>query len=182
MHLNITRLCNWIILSWIVVVSICLTIILKSTSLQTTYFQFGPNESFLVFGIRIDTYSRYVLLCIYSILNAGIRALHHNVVHPWILHNVQDSSIEKKAHYHVYAYQFTMVSIGYTWFDWFIYMNILLSQVDMLIMELSADALVTMATTYMYLNPDKITHRLPFTKHSLELETQPMRQDIPAFS
>jgi hypothetical protein len=176
MQLYFTRLCNSIILGWILVVSFGLSIILETTPLQTTYFQFGPNESFLVFGIPVNTYGRYLLLCFYSIVNAGVRALYQNVVHPWVLHNVQDETIEKKREMHIYAYQFTMVSTVYIWFDWFIYMNVLLSQVDMLLMELFADASVSLLTTYLYLNPEQL--RLFYEAE----ERQPMRQDIPVFS
>lgn len=176
MQVYFTRLCNWVILGWIGIVSFALSIILQSTPLQTDYFNFGPNDSFLVFGIQVNTYYRYFLLCFYSIINAGVRALYQNVVHPWVLHNVQDETVEKKKEMHKDAYHFTMVSTAYIWFDWFIYMNVLLSQVDMLIMELLADASVSLLTTYLYLNPDMLT--LFYQSE----EQQPMRQDIPVFS
>lgn len=192
MHLSFTKLCTWVIVGWISFVCICLAIVLEALPSNTNYFRFGPNEDFLVFGIQVNTYPRYFMLCFYGIINAGVRALYQNVVHPWMLHNVQDETVEKKQEIHAYAYQCTVVSTAYIWFDWFIYMNVLLSQFDMLLMELSADAVVTLTTTYIYLHPNIIDKfRTQNKKNSendskrieeKEGETVPFTENLPVSS
>lgn len=48
----------------------------------------------------------------------------------------------------------------YIWFDWFIYINILLEQVDMVIIEICTDLLMYVITTTYYvvsmMNPSAI--------------------------
>ena len=48
-------------------------------------------------------------------------------------------------------YQIVMCNTIYTWFDWFIYINILLSQIDMVFVEITTDIVVTICITRYYL-------------------------------
>ena len=41
-----------------------------------------------------------------------------------------------------------MVSKIYFWFDWFIYMNMLLSQIDMILLESSVDVILSLYIMY----------------------------------
>jgi len=148
---------QWSIALWVASVSVCLTIFLalhtQSDSLQTRYFRWGPHSEFIVFGMPIDTPAKYILITMYGFINSGIRAIHHTLLQPWILHNVQNTEPGTPGDpvNAMMAYRLTLLATLYTWFDWFIYMNILLSQVDMLVIELLADILTTLVTTRNYL-------------------------------
>ena len=48
-----------------------------------------------------------------------------------------------------------MVSKIYFWFDWFIYMNMLLSQIDMILLESSVDVILSLYITSTYLRVKK---------------------------
>jgi hypothetical protein len=149
--------------TWMALVSVALTLFLiqHTNTLTSGYFRFGPHDAFIVFGMPVNTATKYVLITLYSFINAGIRALHHNLLQPWILHNVQVTEPVAEPVSIPLAYRMTALATCYQWFDWFIYMNILLSQVDMLIIELTADLLTTVVTTHLYLRkqttPQKLT-------------------------
>lgn len=140
---------------WMGVVILSLSIGLSNMELKTHYFQWGPHDDFMVFGISINTYTKYSCITLYSFINSGMRAIHHTIIQPWILHHVQDKTINHKTRPKD-AYSITILSTLYNWFDWFIYMNILLSQIDMLIIELIADLCMTGITTRYYLQEEPL--------------------------
>lgn len=163
---------TWCIACWVASVSVCLTIFLtlhtQTDALQSRYFRWGPHSEFIVFGMPVDTPAKYLLITTYSFVNSGIRAAHHTLLQPWILHNVQ--TIDTVGHVDpAMAYRLTTLATLYTWFDWFIYMNILLSQVDMLVIELTADILTTLVTTRNYLTHKNKKHPENNGQMSLEL-------------
>jgi hypothetical protein len=75
---------------------------------------------------------------------------------PWITLTIQDNSdtgMEQRTTVtSKVAYEVSIVSTIYTWFDWFIYINLLLSQIDLLLVEIATDVIVTTIITYMYMN------------------------------
>ena len=56
----------------------------------------------------------------------------------------------------MFAYEVTYVSTIYNWVDWYIYMNLLLAQVDMLLTEILADLIMSGLVTYYYLGSPPI--------------------------
>ena len=78
---------------------------------------------------------------------------------------MQDINIVKPKHINCFAYEVTNVITIYTWIDWYIYMNLLLAQLDMFLTEMLADVIMSSATTYYYLNtePKKAIEDEPIT-------------------
>jgi hypothetical protein len=81
-----------------------------------------------------------------------MRALYQTILHPWLVTYIQDETKIKPPAVQPFAYQVTIVIQIYAWFDWFMYMNILLSQIDMVIVEIVADLMMSIITTRYYLN------------------------------
>jgi hypothetical protein len=100
-------------------------------------------------GFIIDTYYKYSIVVLYSIFNTIFRTLHVEVLSPWLINNVQD--LERKQNQDN-AYEITTINTIYVWVDWVLYMNILLSQIDMVIIEIVINIISTNITTYIYLN------------------------------
>jgi hypothetical protein len=50
------------------------------------------------------------------------------------------------------AYEISCVSTIYNWFDFFMYMHILMSQIDLLLVEVSADIIMTIIITKYYID------------------------------
>uniref|UniRef100_A0A6C0I3T0 Uncharacterized protein n=1 Tax=viral metagenome TaxID=1070528 RepID=A0A6C0I3T0_9ZZZZ len=114
-------------------------------------FAVGPNPEFSIFGIVIDTFPKYGVVISFCFINSGIRAINGNALHSWIINEIQDVTripvnigIGK-------ACSLSFISIIYNWFDFFMYINILLSQIDMLLVEIFADLIVTGLLTIYYL-------------------------------
>lgn len=119
---------------------------------QRQFFMIGPSDKLVIFGIKINNYYKYQTIIFYCFINSIIRATNHNILAPWITNSVQDITNIKTNKIKTFAYEATFVATIYSWVDWYIYVNILLSQVDMIVVEIVADLLATGCSTYYYLN------------------------------
>lgn len=164
--MNITIISRSFI-TWIVFVLVVLSVMVtNSTDTSKSFYKFGPHENFIILGIKINTGWRYFIIVLYSFVNSLFRAIFHNVLTPWMINNIQDESRDKSNINRTIAYEVTSVHVIFNWVDWLLYMNILLAQIDMMIIEVSADLLMSCATTYYYLRPQTpitaFSERLPF--------------------
>jgi hypothetical protein len=83
-----------------------------------------------------------------------IRALNHNILQSWIINTIQDKQNNTRINA-LQAYEVSITSVIYNWFDFFMYMNILMSQIDMLLIEISADIIMTTLLTGYYIKVNK---------------------------
>lgn len=134
-----TLIVSQIITSWmIIILTILLSYIFANTeefSGDTSFYRFGPHPELIIFGITIDTPEKYGLIVLYAIINTIIRNLDHNIIAPWITLNVQNINAqptelkdEKK------QFEISIINTIYSWFDWLIYIHMLLAQVDMFLL------------------------------------------------
>jgi hypothetical protein len=72
-------------------------------------------------------------------------------IKPVLRINIQDDAVDKRKVDKAHAYEISVVSTIYSWFDWLIYIHMLLAQVDMVIIEMSADVVASTAITYWYM-------------------------------
>ena len=116
------------------------------------FFRVGPNDNLYVIGIYIDNYQRYSCVLCYCFINSVMRCVTVNILQPWLINQVQDTTKEKHSTITLTAYQINTAIKLYTWIDWYIYMNLLFSQMDILIIEVGADIIVSNIAVYYYLH------------------------------
>lgn len=119
--------------------------------ISNSFFIMGPNDNFVILGLRINTPFKYFALLTYCMLNSCIRGLYNNVLHSWLINVVQSPSVKNKKSIKFLAYYAGAVGSVYLWLDWVMTLNILLAQVDMVLAELSADLLIMVITTAHFL-------------------------------
>lgn len=137
---------------WLAVIYVLLTVLLHNTCEEyKSFYRFGPHKDLKILGICIDTDLKYFGVVAYSFINSIFRATLHNYLTPWMINNVQDEAKSKKHLSYYNVFEVTTVSVVYTWTDWLIYMNVLLTQIDMMIIEVSGDLIMSYITTYYYL-------------------------------
>lgn len=177
MKITIQKIVSRWILSWMIFITISLlTIKLKrngndniengdgNQDKEDLFYKVGPNVHLMIMGIRIDTYGKYFIVVSYCFINSMSRTLCNNVLHSWLINQIQDETKDKKMISKRFAYEVTCSTTIYFWFDWFIYMNILLSQIDMILIEIMADIVMSLMTTAYYLHKTGDTvseHLLP---------------------
>ena len=115
------------------------------------FYTFGPNPSLVVFGLQIDTYSKYGVIVVYCFVNSLLRSAYRDILLAWQTNSVQDITKTKKKEMKCFAYEVSLVTTIYGWMDWYIYINLLLTQVDMILIEICSDLFMSFATTRYYL-------------------------------
>jgi hypothetical protein len=119
------------------------------------YYRFGPHYDFKILGLVVDNYAKYSIIVVYTFINSYMRILNRDVLTPWITHNLENTAydvvIKRRSQRQMFFYEINLVSKIYFWFDWFIYMNMLFSQIDMIILESGSDILISIYITRQYL-------------------------------
>jgi len=138
--------------SWIIGVVTTLCVLLTKEVKVGSFYRFGPSSTLVVLGLPIDTVKMYIGVLIYCFVNTCIRNLNNQIVTPWITNVVHDTTVSKSQMNRAIIYEIVIINVIYTWVDWFIYINLLLAQADMVIVEICTDLIVTGFVTRIYLN------------------------------
>ena len=160
-----TLVVSRIITCWMVVI---LTIMLsyifankEDYTSDTSFYRFGPNPELVIIGIVIDTPTKYGLVVVYAVINTIIRNLDHNIIVPWIMLNVQNIKITNiDAKDISKQYEISIINTIYSWFDWLIYIHMLLAQIDMFLLELTTDVIAIYFVTRWYIKNKTLDTRI----------------------
>lgn len=151
-----TLVVSRIITTWMItILTILLSYIFANTeqfSGDTSFYRFGPHPELVILGITIDTPLKYGLIVLYAIINTIIRNLDHNIIVPWITLNVQNIKAQPtELKYEKKHFEISIINTIYSWFDWLIYIHMLLAQVDMFLLELTTDVIAIYFVTRWYI-------------------------------
>ena len=165
-----------LIAGWmIVILTILLSYIFANTEQfvgDTSFYRFGPNPELVILGITIDTPEKYGLIVLYAVINTVIRNLDHSIIAPWITLNVQNinaqptEDTEKKDTHK--QFEISIINTIYSWFDWLIYINMLLAQVDMFLLETITDVIAIYFVTRWYIKNRAIVNSLSVAAVAVE--------------
>ena len=88
-----------------------------------------------------------------------MRTINSTMLHSWITNTVQDKT---NINYIVpnKAYLLSSINSAYVWFDFFMYMNILMAQIDLFLAEVLADLIITAIVTQYYLGQKRADYTL----------------------
>jgi hypothetical protein len=125
-------------------------------------FRIGPNPELVIFSICIDSYFSYFVVVTFCFCNSVVRTIHHNIVQPWIVNEIQDTKNQNEIDA-IFCYEISSISTVYIWFDFIMYMSIIMTQIDLLCIEVFADLIMTMILTKYYLNQKNIHYSSMFT-------------------
>ena len=145
---------NKALLGWAAFCSLFLSVAvsLASDNSSTKFFTFGPREDLIILDVKINTGWRYSVVILYTIISTVARTVLQEIVSPWLIQTIQNDK-PKDAYARRYAQEVAVGEVIYRWFDWFMYMHILLAQVDMMIVELAGNLVAVVYTTRMYMKP-----------------------------
>ncbi|NBX49055.1 hypothetical protein EBT25_03765 [bacterium] len=150
------------ILTWVAACSMILGVAVKvaSEKTPTSFWKIGPSQDLSILDVKIDTPGRYFMVILYTIISTIVRTIQQEIVSPWIIQTVQNDK-PKDDYTKRYAQQIVLGEVLYRWFDWFMYMHILLTQIDMMVIELIGNLGTVAYTTHMYIHLDQENLRLP---------------------
>jgi hypothetical protein len=160
------KLVSRVVMLWIMMIFVTIGLLYSKMNEEALmFYNFGPSNTLLVFGLNVDTYPKYTVIVVYCFLNSLVRTASKDILNAYLVNSVQDVTREKSNSIRWFAYEVTYVTSVYGWIDWYIYMNLLLAQVDMLMIEISSDLLMSVITTRYYLN-----HKLEKEEEGKEVE------------
>jgi len=140
-----------IIFIWMSTIIIFIFLYTTSNKDTVTLFKIGPNSELFILHIAIDTTAKYMTVVSFCFVNSIFRSLNHNILQPFIINEIQDVSKNNITNFG-FCYELSCNSAIYVWFDFFMYMHILMSQIDLLLVEIIADIIITGIITKYYLN------------------------------
>jgi len=140
-----------IIFIWMCTIIIFIFLYTTSNKDTVTLFKIGPNSELFILHISIDTTAKYMTVVSFCFVNSIFRSLNHNILQPFIINEIQDVSKNNITNFG-FCYELSCNSAIYVWFDFFMYMHILMSQIDLLLVEIIADVIITGIITKYYLN------------------------------
>jgi hypothetical protein len=129
-------------------------------NIDDPFFRIGPQEDLVVFGIHVDTSETYGIVVTLSFIHSGMRTLSSNYVQSWLINTLQNKASEEE-YEDRHAYELCMVHSAFVWFDFFIYIHLLLAQIDFFFFEMTADLLMQICIAYYYvgLKQNKILYK-----------------------
>jgi hypothetical protein len=96
--------------------------------------------------IKIDTYPKYLIIILYILINNIIRELYDAIINPFLINEIQTFKqteiVSKKFIFYIMS-----VSTIYKWIDWFVSLQMIFSQIDLLILETFFDWIYSILTT-----------------------------------
>jgi hypothetical protein len=131
--------------------AICVIFICIMIDDESPFLSFGPNEKTVLFGFKLDTWTKWVCVALYTFVSTCIADFTSDSVGPWITNTIQDH----KNMYLPYS-KWTCVCIVQTFSMYAIIMGtihlfVALSQIDFMLMRMSADLLVNYYTTKRFM-------------------------------
>lgn len=145
------------ILSWIGFIILCMFIVLIQQVGQvkehSKFFHIGPGNDLYLFGVAINNWLKYMIVVFYTMISTGVRTLQQEIIMPWIIQNVQNTK-QKESYTLQYGYFIVITDVIFRWVDWIMYLNILLTQIDFLLIEMIGNIGLAMYTTKVYLQPE----------------------------
>jgi hypothetical protein len=143
------RVLCMMIACWTLVVTIIFVCIMVDD--QSPFLSFGPNARTTLFGFRLDTWTKWGCVAIYTFVSTCIADFTSDSVGPWITNTIQDH----KNLYLPYG-KLTCVAIVQMFAIYAIIMNtislfVALSQVDFMLLRMLADLFVNYYTTSRFM-------------------------------
>lgn len=146
---------NKAVMAWVTFCIVVLGISVGSTApSDAKFWRIGPHDELSILNVKINTPGRYVVVVSYTMISTVVRTVLQEIIQPWLIQVVQNDK-PKDDYAHKHAQEVAIGEVIYRWFDWFMYMNILLVQIDMMTIELVGNIIAVIYTTRMYMKPKK---------------------------
>ena len=127
--------------------------------MSSNFMHIGPSENTKIMSLTIDTWHDWGMVAAASFLSAIVNDFFSDSLGPWFLNTVQD----QKTSYLPYSKGTCHVSLQlysvYCSFMSVFSVGLLMSQIDFLIVRLSADLLVNTYTTFKFLRGKEVNRR-----------------------
>lgn len=141
--------------------------------MSSNFMHIGPSENTKLMSLTIDTWHDWIMVASASFLSAIVNDFFSDSLGPWFLNTVQD----QKTRYLPYSKSTCFVILQlysiYCAFMSVFSVGLLMSQIDFLLVRLSADLLVNTYTTFKFLRGKEVNRRKYEEESNHVILTQP---------
>ena len=140
------------VLSWICLVTVFVGVAIASSDVgRSPFYRFGPQKDLAIMGVAVDSDAKYAGVMTFCVVNSFVRSVETDVLQAWLINAVQDRSAPKTSSVRKMAYRIAALHGIYHWWDWFVYMNVLLAQFDFFLLEMGSSVVASLLTTRSFL-------------------------------
>lgn len=149
------RICTLLLGSWMCIV---LVIFYEIGILQTNWMSVGPSDRTVFMGMQINTWYRYSLVSLFTLVSTCVNDFMSDAISPWIINTITDH----KNKYIPYS-KLTCIAISQFWS---VYCNIMgifniflsMTQIDFVLLRTVADVLMSCYTNMKFLRHKTFNH------------------------
>jgi hypothetical protein len=152
------RVLTLCIFGWTMVVSIIFICIMVDD--QSPFLAFGPNDRTVLFGFKLNTWTKWSCVGMYTFVSTCIADFTCDSVGPWITNTIQDHKNQYLPYSKVMCLCIVQAFSMYAIIMGTIHLFVALSQIDFMMIRMGADLLVNYYTTSRFMQCKQVNERL----------------------
>lgn len=152
------RVLSCLIFGWTTVVSVIFICIMVDD--RSPFLAFGPNDRTVLFGFKLNTWTKWSCVSLYTFVSTCIADFTSDSVGPWITNTIQDHKNQYLPYSKLTCLCIVQAFSMYAIIMGTIHLFVALSQVDFMIMRMSADLLVNYYTTSRFIECKQVDDKL----------------------
>lgn len=119
---------------------------------NSEFFSFGPSKRVKFFQLPIDTWGKYIAVVCYTLINQFVQTYGLETITPWMLNNVQNKKELEMEISPVGTQIIIQLWYIYLWSGRIFGIQIMLSQIDLLMFVLFSDLLTYFTIIQLYIS------------------------------
>mgnify|MGYP001189664622 FL=1 len=152
---NDRRIVTWMLLAWTVLTAVVFYAIMKAEN--STFLVFGPNDHSKLFGVKLDSWTKWWCVTVYTFISTFVAAFASDSVVPFITNTIQDHKTVYIPYSKCTCLLIIQVFTCYSVVISIVGLFVALTQIDFTVVRLIADLIVNHITTSYFLR-GKVTN------------------------
>jgi hypothetical protein len=152
------RVLSLLIFGWTTVVSIIFICIMVDD--RSPFLAFGPNDRTVLFGFKLNTWTKWSCVAMYTFMSTCIADFTSDSVGPWITNTIQDHKNQYLPYSKVTCLCIVQAFSMYAIIMGTIHLFVALSQIDFMMIRMAADLLVNYYTTSRFIEFKQVNAKL----------------------
>ncbi len=165
------RIAIAILLIWLGLLACCFIAAGGTGDNALIRFGWGPSPDLRFLGIVIDTWTKWTLLSSFVCIDMGVNVWASEIIGPWIGNTIYDHKEPRLEYTHATSMAITNLFFLYSSLRQIMTVYIAFTQIDILLLRILVDVVVTLFTSWAYIMPK--THT-PALVPLLEIQVVPV--------
>lgn len=166
------RLTSAVMCTWLAVVMYAYGLS-DSGDVQNAFMNVGPSPQLVIMGIHVDSWNKWFMVTLFAFCNTAMNEFFSNSIDPWIINTLQDEKTTE-----IPYSKFTCILISQLWNVYchcmsLVGISLLLAQVDLLVVRIVADVLVSTFAMTRFLTDKTVQAQYGVMPEDTEMAPRP---------